>query len=350
MLQLLKTPSRSALGLCGVLGATLLLMLLGAGQARAAAVYPPGAGTFSGGAQGWQVTDASCNVPILCSANGGYDGADGQPPGSVAANTSILLNLVGLFKSTVTLQSPDFTVADGGAATLHLDRQFAPASLVDLAPQSTYTVTLLDRTAERQSVPLTETISAASGFTGKDAAVSVAAGHVYAISITTETSSSVAATGLLAGATSTRFDNVSLSSGDAGGGGNNGGNGNDGGKGGNGAGGNGLSDRLLLSTIQGNLTAPATLKGKSLFVKAKCPGKIGHACRVSLQGLLKKRSAATATRVVKVPSGKTKQIVLAVKPKARGKVGTRKKLLFKETVKAGGAKATLYKHLKLIRH
>ena len=111
MLQLLKTPSRSALGLCGVLGAALM-MLLGAGQARAADIYPAGAGTFSGGAQGWQVTDASCNVPILCSATGGYDGSDGQPPGSVAANTSILLNLVGLFKSTVTLQSPDFTVAD----------------------------------------------------------------------------------------------------------------------------------------------------------------------------------------------------------------------------------------------
>jgi hypothetical protein len=346
MLRLLKTPSRSVLGLFGLTGATLLI-LLGAGQAKAAdAVYPAGAGTFSGGAQGWQVTDASCNVPVLCSASGGYDGTDGQPPGSVAANTSILLNLVGLFKSTVTLQSPDFTVADGGAATLHLDRQFAPASLVDLAPQSTYTVTLLDRTAERQSVPLTETIAAASGFTGKDATVSVAAGHTYAISITTETSSSVAGTGLLAGATSTRFDNVSLSSGGSGGGGgNNGGNGNNGGAGGAG----GLSDRLLLSTIQGNL-APATVKGQSLFVKAKCPAKIGHACRVTLQGLLKKRSAATATRVVKIPKGKTKQIVLTVKSKARGKVGTRKKLLFKETVKAGGAKATLYKHLKLIRH
>src|SRR6476646_3241803 len=108
MLQLLKTPPRSGLRLCGVLGATLL-MLLGAGQAKAASgVYPAGGGTFSGGAQGWQVTDASCNVPILCTASGGYDGGEGQPPGSLAANTSVLLNLVGLFKSTVTLQSPDF--------------------------------------------------------------------------------------------------------------------------------------------------------------------------------------------------------------------------------------------------
>lgn len=345
MLQLLKTPSRSALGLCGVLGA-LLLMLLGAGQARAA-VYPAGAGTFSGGAQGWQVTDASCNVPLLCSASGGYDGGDGQPPGSIAANTSILLNLVGLFKSTVTLQSPDFTVADGGAATLHLDRQFAPGSLVDLAAQTTYTVTLLDRTAERQSVPLTETISAASGFTGKDATVSVAAGHTYAISIATETSSSVAGTGLLAGATSTRFDNVSLSTSGGGAGGSGGGNGGNGGNGAGGAG--GLSNQLLLSTIQGSLGAPATLKGQRLSVKAKCPARIGRACRVTLQGLLRKSEAVTTKRVVRVSAGKTKRIVLRVKPKARGKVAPRKKLLFRETVTAGGAKATLYKHLKLIR-
>lgn len=343
MLRILRSPSRSALGLCGAVGVTLL-MLLGAGQARAADVYPAGAGTFSGGAQGWQVTEASCNVPSLCSASGGYDGGNGAPPGSIAASTSALLNLAGLFKATVTLQSPDFTVADGGAATLHLDRQFAPGSLVDLAPQATYEVTLIDRTAERQSVPLAEAISAASGFVGKDAVVSVAAGHTYAIAIATETSSSVVGTGLLAGATSTRFDNVSLSLSSGGGGG--GGNGN---AGPNGAGGGGLSDQRLLATIQGSLVAPATLKGQRLFVKAKCPAGIGRACRVTLQGLLRKSKAATSKRVVRVATGKTKRIVLRVKPRARGKVAPRKRLLFRETVKAGGAKATVYKHLKLIR-
>ena len=46
-------------GLCGVLGATLLMLLLGAGQARAATnVYPAGSGTFTGGAQGWEATEA----------------------------------------------------------------------------------------------------------------------------------------------------------------------------------------------------------------------------------------------------------------------------------------------------
>jgi hypothetical protein len=341
--RLLGSHIRWMLGLCGVAGATLL-MLLSAGQAGAASTYPAGGGTFSDGAQGWQVTEASCNVPYLCSANGGYDGGNGDPPGSIAANTAIALNLGSLFKSTVTVQSPDFTVGDAGAATLHLDRQFAPGSLVDLAAETSYAVTLIDRTAEKKSVPVAETISAASGFTGKDATVTVATGHTYAISIATETSSSVAGTGLLGGSTSTRFDNVSLALG-SGGGGSDG----DGGNGKGGRGGGSLTDQRLLSAIQGSLAAPATLKGKRLLVKARCPAKIGHACRVTVQGLLKKRKAATTTRVVKIAKGKAKRIVLTVKPKAAKKVAPRKRLLFRETVKARGAKATVYRHLKLIR-
>jgi hypothetical protein len=44
-----------------------------------------------------------------------------------------------------------------------------------------------------------------------------------------------------------------------------------------------------------------------------------------------------------------KRFVLKVKPKARGKLATKKRLLFKETVKAGSAKATVFKQLRLIR-
>ena len=42
-------------------------------------------------------------------------------------------------------------------------------------------------------------------------------------------------------------------------------------------------------------------------------------------------------------------MVLKVKPKAKAKVAKRKRLLFKERVRAGKAKATVYKRLKLIR-
>jgi hypothetical protein len=311
---------------------------LGAGPATAATnVYPAGGGTFSGGAQGWEVTDASCNAPALCTAGGGYDGANGNPPGSLAANTTIGANLLTLFKSTVTLQSPDFTAASAGDATLHLDRQFVPGSLVDQAPQSTYVVTLIDRTAGTKSEVLTETIPAASEFIGKDHAATVKAGHTYALAITTETSSTVAGTGLGGGTTSTRFDNVSLSVQTSGGNG-----------GGAGAGGS-LTNQQLQSLIGGSLIGPAVLKGDKITVKARCPAKVGVACRITVRGMLSPKKPATSSRKAKVAKGKTKRFVLRVKPKAMKKVSQSKKLLFKETVRAGKAHATVYKRLKLIR-
>jgi hypothetical protein len=318
------------LGLCGIAGMTFL-MLLSAGPAGAAtSVYPAGGSTFSGGAQGWEATEASCNVPALCTASGGYDGANGNPPGSIAANTTIGLNLLTLFKSTVTLQSPDFTVTGTGDATLHLDRQFASGSLVDLAPQATYDVTLIDRTAGTKSEVLTEAIPAASEFIGKDHAATVKAGHTYALSIRTETSSTVAGTALLGGTTSLRFDNVSVTVQTAGGG--------DGpGKGsGSGSGGSGL-------------IGPATLKGNKITVKVKCPAKVGASCRIALRGMLSRKKAATSSRKAKVSPGKTRKFVLRVKPKGLKKVSQSKRLLFKETVRAGKAKATVYKRLKLVR-
>jgi hypothetical protein len=330
------------LGLGGVVGVTLL-MLLSAGQARAAtSVYPAGSSTFTGGAQGWEATEASCNVSApLCTASGGYDGANGNPPGSIAASTTIGFNLLTLFKSTVTLQSPDFTVASAGDATLHLDRQFVSGSLVDLAPQATYDVTLIDRTAGAKSEVLTEAMPAASDFIGKDHAATVKAGHTYALSIKTETSSTVAGTALLGGTTSLRFDNVSLTVDTSGGGGSGGG-------GGAGSGGN-LSDQQLRSLVGGSLIGPAVLKGNKITVKARCPAKVGVTCRISLRGMLSRKKAATSSRKAKVAKGKTRKFVLRVKPKALKKVSQSKRLLFKETVRAGKAKATVYKRLKLVK-
>jgi hypothetical protein len=331
------------LGLCGAVGVTLL-MLLSAGQARAAtSVYPAGGSTFTGGAQGWEATEASCNVPApLCTASGGYEGASGNPPGSIAANTVIGVNLLTQFKSTVTLRSPDFTVAAAGDATLHLDRQFVSGSLVDLAPQATYDVTLIDRTTGAKSEVLTEAMPTASEFIGKDHAATVKAGHTYALSIKTETGSTVAGTALLGGTTSLRFDNVSLTVDTSGSGGGSGG--------GSGAGsGSNLTDQKLQSLIGGSLIGPAVLKGNKITVKARCPAKVGVPCRIALRGMLSRKKAATSSRKAKVAKGKTRKFVLRVKPKALKKVSQSKRLLFKETVRAGKAKATVYKRLKLVR-
>lgn len=320
------------LALAGVLALGALASPAGA----ATEVYPAGGGQFSGGAEGWQVTSASCNVPAFCTATGGYDGSDGRPAGSLAADTNIGLNLLSLFRSTVTLQSPDFEAASGGPASLHLERRFSQGSLVDLAPGLSYRVQLVDRTSGRRSTPISKSLDASSDWSGVDGAAILRAGHTYAIAITAVTSSTVAGTGLLSGTTSARFDNVALTVDRSGRGD---------GDGSRGA----ISDTRLAALAPATIGGPAKLKGKRVAVKANCPKRIGRSCRISVLGLLKKREPATANRTVKVAKGKTKRLVLKVKPRAKGRVVARKRLLFKVRVRAGKAQATAFKRLKLIR-
>jgi hypothetical protein len=318
----------------GALAAALLA--LGTSQAQAAS-YPSGGSTFTGSAEGWKVASATCNVPTLCTASGGYDNTAGKPPGSLAASSSIILNLGGLFKSTVVEESPQFKATDGGPAALRLDRQFVPGGLLPLTPQLVYSVALLDKTAGTEAKPITETVAAESDFTGKEGTATLTEGHTYAIRIESEIDSTVAGVGIL-GTSTARFDNVVLAPTPS-----------SGGKGGSSGGKTGLSNVQLASLMQASLVGPAVLKGKRLFVKAKCPAPVGVACRVSLKGLLKKGKAATAIRSSKIPMGKSKQLVLRVKPKAKDKVARKSRLLFKQRVKAGEAQATLFKRLKLIR-
>jgi len=329
---------------CAAVAALCLL----AGPAQAA-TYPAGGSAFDGGPEGWTTpVKPTCNIPLMgvCTTTSGYDDEGGNPAGSLAAKTTILVNLGGLFKATAVFQSPNFTVGEGGAATLHVDRELASGNLLDLAPQSSYVVTLIDRGTGVGSEAIVDSVAGGAGaFTGKDGAATVLAGHTYAISIDAETTSSVANVGLL-GSTSLRFDNVSLTVGASGGVG--GGGGNGGGRGG-GAGGGALSDSLLLSLLKSSGGGTAVLKGRRLFVKGGCPAGVGRTCRLSLQGLLTRKKAATTRRTSKVAKGRAKTLVLKVKPKARKKLAKSSRLLFRETVHAGSAKATLYKRLKLIR-
>lgn len=334
--------------------AAVAAICLFAGPARAA-TYPPGGGAFNGGLEGWTMpAKATCNIPLmgLCTTTAGYDGENGNPAGSLAATTTILVNLGGAFKATAIFQSPNFTATEGGAATLHVDRQLASGNLLDLQPNATYAVTLIDRTSGTSSEALTDTVvdGGAAAFAGKDGAATLVAGHVYAISIDSEISSSLANVGLL-GSTALRFDNVALTVGASGGGGGgkggDGGNGASGGSAGNGA--SSLSSSRLLSLLRSNGGGTAVLKGNRLFVKRPCPAKVGSSCKLSIQGLLAKRKPATTRRTSKVAKGRAKTLVLKVKPKARARLVKRKKLLFKQTVKAGAAKATVYPRLKLIR-
>lgn len=178
-----------------MLAVAAVAMLLLAAPTRAA-VHPAGGGAFEGGAEGWTVTEASCTLPVLCTVDGGYDGGAGNPPGSIASTASIPLNALTLVKATTVLESPDFKAAEGGSYALRLDRQFTQGSAVDLAPQVSYTVSLLDRTTGTEAKAVTEMVTATSPFTGKEAPVPVVAGHTYAIRIVAETSSTLAGVGL----------------------------------------------------------------------------------------------------------------------------------------------------------
>jgi hypothetical protein len=299
-------------------------------------------------------------LEILCTNAGEYDGTAGVPAGSYEVKTNVTLNLLGLFKADLTAESPTFTAAGGGSGTLSLARSFSPGLLLNLGPQFTYTANLVDKTTNTKQKAISETIEAEAPFASKTGAVSLTAGHTYAVQIETATASTLAGLGLLGEATG-HFDNVVVSGPEApanppggndganGGNGGNGGNGEEGGNSGAGAAGGVSSDRLESLIRSSSLIGPAILKGNRISVKAKCPTKVNATCTISLQGMLSRKKAATAGRKAKVKVSKTKNFALTVKPAARKVVKTKSKLLFKETVKAGKAKATVYKSIKLVR-
>jgi hypothetical protein len=318
----------------GVLAAAFLA--IGPGQALGA-VYPKGGSTFTGGAEGWTVSGACtlpANLPLVCTGEGKYDGTTGNPPGSLEASAEILVNAGGAFKTTFAAESPPFKVGEGGAGAVRLSRSLDSGAVAALNPQTTYLVSLLDKTTGIESSVLEETISGASAFSGKEDSVTLNAGDTYVIKITATTETTTAGAGLT-GTIATRFDNVRLV-----------------GPGVNPGGGNGgaLTNSELRTILQSSLVGPAVLMhGKRVLVKAKCPARLGRACSITLTGMLSKRKPATARRVGRVAKGKKRPLRLRVKPRAKAKVMKARRLLFKETVRVGSAHATVYKRLRLIK-
>ncbi len=342
--------TRTRLHLTVLLGALCAVMLASAGSALAATTtYPGGGSDFDEGSEGWSAGSGSCTpAELLCSSEGVYDTAAGNPPGSITARTTATLNVVSLFKGTVTWTSPQFTVPVEPItdAEMRLESAFDSGGLVDVEPEGTYTVTLSDLTTGKSTEALSGELEGVTPFSAESAPVSVVGGHKYRLSIEAVTAQGTLALSLLSGTSNLRFDNVGLSvrsaSGD--------GKGAGGGKNGLGSGSSSLTDRRLFSLLRGGgASGPAVLKGNRLFVKVGCPAKVGRACRIAAQGFLRKGKPATAKRMVKVAKGKSRRIALRVKPKARPKVAKRKRLLVREKVRAGGAKATVYKSRKLIR-
>lgn len=334
-------------------------LMFWAGRAAAAAtVYPAGGSGFDTDAEGWSPGAVSCSpVVLFCTPEAAYDPSAGNPPGSISARTTVTLNLISLFKGTETWSSPQFTVPVGSVtgASLRLERAFDAGGLLNVEPKGSYTVTLHDLSAGTSAALLSEEVGKEdTTFAPRSAAASIVSGHTYQLSIEATTAQSTLALSLLNGVTNLRFDNVGLRVETAEGGGGGGGASSSAGGGGSGSGSGGgkfsLTDARLLALLRTNGTAaPVAVKGKRLFAKVSCPAAVGRACRIVAQGLLNRRRPATTRRIVKVAAGKGRQIVLRIKPKARKQLAKRKRLLLREAVHAGAAKATVFRSRKLIR-
>lgn len=345
--------NRTSRWLAAGTAALFLGLMLWAGRAEAATtVYPAGGSGFTADPEGWSPGGASCSPSaLLCTPEAAYDGSAGNPPGSISARTTVTLNLVSLFKGTETWNSPQFTVPVGSVtgASLRLERAFDAGGLVNVEPKATYTATLRDLSAGTSATVLSEEVGKEdTTFAPRSAAASVVSGHTYQLSIEATTAQSAVALSLLSGTTNLRFDNVGLrvETSEGGGAGSSGG-------AGSGSGGGrfaGLSSSKLLALLRSNGAAsPVIAKGKRLFARVSCPAAVGHACRIAAQGLLNRHRPATTRRTVKVAAGKSKQIVLRAKPRARKQLAKRKRLLLREAVHAGSAKATVIRSRKLIR-
>ncbi len=339
--------------------------ILGLGLAASASAktskYPPSAAArgFTGDAAGWtssSSSDGTCLAPLLCAsvtnsfqASGGADGG-----GFIRSAYTGVVGVTAVGGTTTgTWESPSFTYegVDGEDATgvsLALDRRASVDQLLAVAGNSAeYTVRLIDLSEGGEALILipARTLAGADSWTdvtrGSIDPENITAGHDYRIQITSSYTSGTSV--LVSG--SADYDNVVLRASDG-----TSGKGKGGGKR-KGADGGALSEQRLGELLREATPGTAVLNGsgKRLFVRVRCPRKIGHACRTTAQGLLRRGRPATSRRTVRVRSGKSRLVVLPVKPKARRQVAKRKRLLVRQKVRAGKVTATLVKSRRLIR-
>lgn len=341
------------------LGAALACLMVFAGSAAGATTtYPAGGSGFATDTEGWSPGTMSCTpAALLCTPEDAYESGVGNPPGSIAAKTTVTLNLLNLFKGTEVWESPQFTIPVGSVtgARLRLDRAFDAGGLVSVTPTATYTVTLRDLTAGTSTTPLTEELGEEdSTFATHSAPASIVGGHTYQLSIESVTAQGGLSLAPLGGTSAVRFDNIGLevqTAGEGSGGGGTGGSAAGGGTAGTGGAGSvssGLTRVQLKKLIRSSLAGSATLHRNRLTVRAKCPARLERACRIVVQGLLHKHRAATTRRRARVAKARRRRFFLAVRRAARRKVAKRTRILVKETVHAGTAHVTVYRRLKLV--
>ena len=357
-----------ALALC--ISLAICCLLAAGAEADDSAQYPsdPASRTFNGGPAGWtssSINDGLCIPPVLCASvtNAYVAGGDGDSSGYISSDYLGVAG-VGAIAGTTTgvWESPTFTYSGTGKElTFSMMRRADVDALLAVAGNSAdYAVRLINVSQGDtvQTLVAPQTLAGANGWSAIPP-VSVKAGRLvpgdqYRIRIESiyKTGTGVLVTG------SADYDNVVLGPDAGGGSGDGGGNGKGKGKGNGNGNGSDSSSRELRSMFGSAQSGTAILSGsgataaaraKRLLVKVNCPRKIGRTCRVTAQGMLSKRKPATKKKTVKVRSGKSKRVVLIVKPKLRPKVAKRKRLLVKQKVRAGKTTATVYKVRKLIR-
>lgn len=339
---------------------TGIVLMLSPGAAAATNKYPPDAAArgFDGGLAGWSGSssfDGSCAAPLLCpSVTNSFEASGGADDGGFirSAYSGVAGAMAVAGTTTAVWQSPIFTYAgvNGKRPTtvdFEFDRRASVDQLLAVAGNSAdYTIRLVDVGEGGESLMLIgpATLAGAPTWTKfvrrtpLDPTL-LTIGHEYRVQITTRytTGTSVAVSG------SADYDNIVLSAGSAESG--------------------GLSATQLRDLIQatspdtailadtgraGAHSGPAKSRQR-LLVRVRCPSRAGRACRMKVQGLLRKRVPATARRTVRVRSGRAKLVALRVKPRARLKVVKRSRLLVRQRVRVGGVAATVVKSRRLVR-
>lgn len=338
----------------------VLALTLPSGAGAATSKYPPTAAArgFGGSSGGWTSSSSNqgnCLAPVLCaSVTNSFQESGGADGGGFirSAYTGVVgVTAIGGMTNGV-WESPAFTYdgvngKEAAAVGFSLDRRADVDQLLGVAGNSAeYTVRLIDLSEGGNAVTLIGPTSLAGARSWTEvggAAInpeSLELGHRYRVQITS--SYTTGTTVFVSG--NADYDNVALEAFDGTG---RAGKGKGNGKGG--AGGGALTADRLEDMLRQATPGTALLRGKRVFVRVRCPRKIGHACRTTAQGLLRKRRPATLKRTVRLRSGKSRLIALRLKPKARGQVAKRKRLLVSQKVRAGKATATVYKTRRLIR-
>ncbi len=353
----MRSSLHSQAAVVAALAVASLALALPSFASAATSKYPPAAAArgFDGGLSGWTPSssaEGTCLSPLLCAsventhqASGGADGG-----GYIrSAYTGVVGAMAVAGTTTAVWQSPRFAYGAAAgemptAVSFSLDRRADVDQLLAVSGNSAeYSVQLLDLSEAGETTTLITPTTLAGAETWTEVSSGaldpegLVPGHDYRIQITSRYTSGTSV--FVSG--SADYDNVVLSAVRRG-------SGEDGAArrgDGNGA----LSTRRLEGLLREGTPGTATLRGNRLFVRVRCPRKVGRTCRTTAQGLLRKSRPATRKRTVRLRNGKSRLIALRVKPKARAQLAKRKRLLVRQKVRAGKVTATVYKARKLIR-